>query len=72
MLTGALADPENNFELTTDIFKCDKPIESINDAHCRIAKAVASVEKMMTKNKNILNCFMKSSTKNTSSRAVAS
>ncbi|MCD4760300.1 adenosylcobalamin-dependent ribonucleoside-diphosphate reductase [bacterium] len=44
MLTGVYADKENNFEFTQDIFKCDKPRESIADAHRRIAKAVASVE----------------------------
>lgn len=44
MLTGVYADSENNFEFTQDIFKCDKPRESINDAHRRIAKAVASIE----------------------------
>lgn len=44
MLTGVYADAENNFEFEQDIFKCDKPRESINDAHRRIAKAVASVE----------------------------
>lgn len=45
MLTGVYAAEENNFSFEQDIFKCDKPRESINDAHRRIAKAVASVEK---------------------------
>ncbi len=44
MLTGVYADKENDFRFVQDIFKCDKPRESINDAHRRIAKAVASVE----------------------------
>ncbi|MDD5749917.1 MAG: adenosylcobalamin-dependent ribonucleoside-diphosphate reductase [Patescibacteria group bacterium] len=44
MLTGLYADAANNFEFIQDIFKCDKPRESINDAHRRIARAVASVE----------------------------
>lgn len=44
MITGVYADKENNFEFIQDIFKCDKPRESINDAHRRIARAVASVE----------------------------
>ncbi|MFA5126783.1 MAG: adenosylcobalamin-dependent ribonucleoside-diphosphate reductase [Patescibacteria group bacterium] len=44
MLTGAFADPANNFEFEQDLYKCDKPRESIEDAHRRIAKAVASVE----------------------------
>jgi ribonucleoside-diphosphate reductase alpha chain len=53
VLTGVHADKENNFELTIDMARCDKPIESINDAHRRIAKAVASVEKTEeAKNKN--------------------
>ena len=45
ILTGVYADKENNFEFTQDIHQCDKPIESINDAHRRIAKAVSSIEK---------------------------
>jgi ribonucleoside-diphosphate reductase alpha chain len=44
MLTGVYADKQNNFEFEQDIFKCDKPRESIQDAHRRIARAVASVE----------------------------
>lgn len=45
MITGVFADPKNNYEFEQDIFKCDKPKESISDAHRRIARAVASVEK---------------------------
>ena len=45
MLTGVYADSENNFEFNQDIHRCDKPLESINDSHRRIARAVASVEK---------------------------
>ena len=45
MLTGVYAHQENNFNFVQDIFKCDKPRESINDSHRRIARAVASVEK---------------------------
>ncbi len=44
MVTGMFADEENNFEFKTSIWKCDKPIESIQDAHKRIAKAAASME----------------------------
>lgn len=44
MLTGIYADPKNNYEFRQDLYKCDKPRESIDDAHRRIAKAVASVE----------------------------
>lgn len=44
MLTGVFADPKNHHEFEQDIFKCDKPKESIDDSHRRIAKAVASVE----------------------------
>lgn len=46
MLTGVYADAQNNYEFTQDVFKCDKPRESINDAHRRIARAVASVEEV--------------------------
>ena len=31
-------------DVTTDLVKCDKPIESIYDAYARVAKAAASVE----------------------------
>ena len=44
MITGVLAEKTNNYEFKTTVWKCDKPIESINDAHRRIAKAAASVE----------------------------
>ncbi|MBP9802334.1 adenosylcobalamin-dependent ribonucleoside-diphosphate reductase [Patescibacteria group bacterium] len=44
MLTGIYADSENNFEFTQDLYKCDKPLESIDDSHRRIAKAIASIE----------------------------
>ncbi len=45
MITGVFADAKNNYEFKTTIWKCDKPIESISDAHRRVAKAAASVEK---------------------------
>ena len=45
MITGKFSDEENNFEFETSIWKCDKPIESIKDAHSRVARAMASVEK---------------------------
>ena len=45
MLTGIYADQSNNFEFEQDLYKCDKPRESIEDAHRRVARAVASVEK---------------------------
>jgi ribonucleoside-diphosphate reductase alpha chain len=44
MITGVYADKTNRCEFKQDIFKCDKPRESIDDAHRRIARAVASVE----------------------------
>ncbi len=44
MLTGMYAESVNNFEFEQDLHKCDKPRESIDDAHRRIAKAVASIE----------------------------
>ncbi|MBT6691069.1 adenosylcobalamin-dependent ribonucleoside-diphosphate reductase [Candidatus Parcubacteria bacterium] len=44
MITGVYADETNNYRFEQDLFKCDKPRESIEDAHRRIAKAVASVE----------------------------
>ena len=45
MITGIYADETNNFEYKQDLYKCDKPRESIKDSHRRIAKAVASIEK---------------------------
>ncbi len=45
MITGLYADNENNFEFTQSIWKCDKPLESIRDAHKRVATSIASVEK---------------------------
>jgi len=45
MITGQFADEKNNFELTQEISKCEKPSESVNDTYKRVAKAVASVEK---------------------------
>ena len=44
MLTGVYADKVNNYEFEQELYKCDKPRESIEDAHRRVAKAVASVE----------------------------
>ncbi|MCB9803007.1 adenosylcobalamin-dependent ribonucleoside-diphosphate reductase [Candidatus Nomurabacteria bacterium] len=57
MLTGIYADAENNFEFTQDLYKCDKPIESIADSHRRIAKAVASVEKSDEKKQQSFESF---------------
>ena len=57
MLTGVYADQENNFEFIQDIHKCDKPLESINDSHRRIAKAVASVEKDEEKQEKYFDLF---------------
>ncbi len=45
MITGKFADAGNNYVFNTSIMKCDKPSESIKDAHVRVAKAIASVEK---------------------------
>lgn len=41
MLSGAFKDDI----ITISKLKCDKPLESIYDAYCRVAEAVASVEK---------------------------
>ncbi|MBT7553529.1 hypothetical protein HN670_03615, partial [bacterium] len=57
VLTGVLADEANNFEMEIDIARCDKPIESISDAHRRIAKAVASVEKTEEKKQEAFESF---------------
>ncbi|MBD3318905.1 adenosylcobalamin-dependent ribonucleoside-diphosphate reductase [Candidatus Woesearchaeota archaeon] len=45
MVTGLHASEESNYELTVDLLKCDKPVESIDDALKRVARAAASVEK---------------------------
>ena len=57
MVTGIYADQENNFEFTQELRKCDKPIESIDDAHRRVAKAVASMEKTDEKKTQYLEEF---------------
>lgn len=44
MITGVYADQANGYEFKQTLTKLDKPRESIEDAHRRIAKAVASVE----------------------------
>jgi hypothetical protein len=64
MLTGIYADSENNFEFTQDLYKCDKPIESIDDSHRRIAKAIASIEVGEEKKNNTSKNFLKNYTKN--------
>ena len=58
MLTGLYADPKNNFEFHQDLYKCDKPRESIDDAHRRIAKAVASVELLEENRIKYLEVFL--------------
>ena len=44
MLTGLYADAQNNFEFSTHISRCDKPLESIDDSYRRVAKAAALME----------------------------
>ncbi|MBU1111418.1 MAG: adenosylcobalamin-dependent ribonucleoside-diphosphate reductase [archaeon] len=44
VITGEFADKSNNHEFKTTIWKCDRPIESIKDAHVRVATAVATME----------------------------
>jgi len=44
MITGNYASEENRFEFRQSLWKCDKPLESIDDAYKRVARAVASVE----------------------------
>lgn len=58
MLTGLYADAKNNFEFHQDLYKCDKPRESIDDAHRRIAKAVASVEPLEENRVKYLEIFL--------------
>ncbi len=57
MLTGVYADRENDFEFIQNTYKCDKPLESINNAHRRIAKAVSSVEKEEDKKEEYFDLF---------------
>ena len=45
MITGVHADQANNYEFNTTIWQTDRPLESIRDAHKRVARAVASIEK---------------------------
>ncbi|MFC1775069.1 adenosylcobalamin-dependent ribonucleoside-diphosphate reductase, partial [Nanoarchaeota archaeon] len=44
MLTGSYACEEENYEFTQDLTKCDKPVESIDQALRRVAEAAASAE----------------------------
>lgn len=44
MLTGKYATPEENHTFKQHLRKCSKPMESIDDAYRRVAKAAASVE----------------------------
>ncbi len=45
MITGAYADKEINYEFKQSKWMCEKPIESVNAAYKRVAKAIASAEK---------------------------
>ncbi|MFH1770918.1 MAG: adenosylcobalamin-dependent ribonucleoside-diphosphate reductase [archaeon] len=45
MLTGMYADPANNYEFKQNIRRCDKPLEGVDAAYKRVAKAIASAEK---------------------------
>ena len=44
MITGKYASEEEHFSFKTALRKCSKPVESIDDAYKRVAKAAASVE----------------------------
>ncbi len=44
MITGKYATEEENFTFSTSLWKCSKPIESIDDTYKRVSDAVASVE----------------------------
>ncbi|MFC2136150.1 adenosylcobalamin-dependent ribonucleoside-diphosphate reductase [Bacteroidota bacterium] len=46
MITGIYADPEINFEFKQNKWKCEKPLEGVNVAYKRVAKAIASAEKV--------------------------
>lgn len=45
MVTGMYADKETNFEFKQSKWKCDKPIEGVEAAYKRVAKAIATAEK---------------------------
>jgi len=59
MITGIYSDEKNDFEYIQDIHKCDKPLESIDDAQRRIARAVASVEKEDSDKEKYFEIFFK-------------
>lgn len=63
MLTGMYADEKNHFEFQQALYKCDKPSESIEDAHRRIAKAVASVEPTEENRAKFFEVFFEQMTK---------
>lgn len=58
MITGIYADVKNNYEFRQDLYKCDKPRESIEDSHRRIAKAVASVEPLEENRTKYMEVFL--------------
>lgn len=45
MITGVFADPANDYEFKQIKWKCDKPLEGVDAAYKRVAKAIASAEK---------------------------
>jgi len=58
MITGIYADDSNGHTFEQDLYKCDKPRESIRDAHRRIAKAVASVERTDEEREKYFELFL--------------
>ncbi|MBC8501429.1 MAG: adenosylcobalamin-dependent ribonucleoside-diphosphate reductase [DPANN group archaeon] len=45
MITGIYAESENNYEFKQSKWKCEKPLEGVETAYKRVAKAIASAEK---------------------------
>lgn len=57
MITGKYATKEEKFTFKTSLWKCSKPIESIDDTHKRVSDAVASVEIIPEKRQKLSTMF---------------
>ncbi len=57
MITGKYATEEENFTFSTSLWKCSKPIESIDDTYKRVSDAVASVEIIPEKREKFAKMF---------------
>ncbi|MBI2564624.1 hypothetical protein HYV79_01390 [Candidatus Woesearchaeota archaeon] len=57
MVTGKYSCSEENYTFKQSVWKCSKPLESIDDAYKRVARAVASVENSSEKQTQLFQEF---------------